>query len=103
MMEGGNVQKISSLHRDLTRVFSSCNKSSVLLKKNLKETNSFLREMRQNYSNVCAAGDLEQGETQRLGLTRVRGFVSVTPSLFHSLTFICFIFSLCFSLYLLYC
>lgn len=63
MMEGGNVQKMSPLHRELTRVFISYNKSSVLLKKNLKETNSFFKEMRQNYSNVCAAGDLEQGET----------------------------------------
>ncbi|KAK3512491.1 hypothetical protein QTP70_015309, partial [Hemibagrus guttatus] len=62
MMDGGNVQKTSPLHRELTRVFSSYNKSSALLKKNLKETNSFFREMRQNYSNVCAAGDLEQGQ-----------------------------------------
>ncbi|KAK2821124.1 hypothetical protein Q7C36_020467 [Tachysurus vachellii] len=61
-MEGGNVQKMSPLHRELTRTFSSYNKSSALLKKNLKETNSFFREMRQNYSNVCTSGDLEQGQ-----------------------------------------
>lgn len=63
-MEGGNVQKMSALPRELTRVFSSYNKSSALLKKNLKETSSFFKEMRQHYSNMCTAGDLEQGEMQ---------------------------------------
>uniref|UniRef100_A0A7N6BG68 Dual serine/threonine and tyrosine protein kinase n=1 Tax=Anabas testudineus TaxID=64144 RepID=A0A7N6BG68_ANATE len=39
----------------LTRIFSSYNKHSIQLKKNLKETNAFFREIRQNYSNACAS------------------------------------------------
>lgn len=66
MMEGGNVQKMSPLPRELTRVFGNYSKSSVLLKRNLKETSSFFREMRQSYSDVCSAGDLEPGETTTL-------------------------------------
>uniref|UniRef100_A0A8C6L2Q0 Dual serine/threonine and tyrosine protein kinase n=1 Tax=Nothobranchius furzeri TaxID=105023 RepID=A0A8C6L2Q0_NOTFU len=53
----GNVQqqKTPPLARELTRVFSSYNKHSILLKKNLKETHVFFREIRQNYSNACAS------------------------------------------------
>uniref|UniRef100_A0A1A7WQM7 Dual serine/threonine and tyrosine protein kinase n=2 Tax=Iconisemion striatum TaxID=60296 RepID=A0A1A7WQM7_9TELE len=53
----GNVQqqKTPPLARELTRVFSSYNKHSIQLKKNLKETHVFFREIRQNYSNACAS------------------------------------------------
>uniref|UniRef100_A0A3B5L1I4 Dual serine/threonine and tyrosine protein kinase n=1 Tax=Xiphophorus couchianus TaxID=32473 RepID=A0A3B5L1I4_9TELE len=53
----GNVQqqKNTPLGRELQRTFSSYNKHSIQLKKNLKETNVFFREIRQNYSNACAA------------------------------------------------
>ncbi|KAF4093480.1 hypothetical protein AMELA_G00002500 [Ameiurus melas] len=84
MMEGGNVQKTSPLPRELTRVFSSYNKNSALLKKNLKETSSFFREMRQNYSNVCTPGDLEQGQLGCVSIPRLdeeflHGVVSSAP------------------------
>uniref|UniRef100_A0A668SRQ4 Dual serine/threonine and tyrosine protein kinase n=1 Tax=Oreochromis aureus TaxID=47969 RepID=A0A668SRQ4_OREAU len=49
------AQKTTPLTRELTRVFTSYNKHSVQLKKNLKETNAFFREIRQNYSNACAS------------------------------------------------
>uniref|UniRef100_A0AAY4B8R5 Dual serine/threonine and tyrosine protein kinase n=1 Tax=Denticeps clupeoides TaxID=299321 RepID=A0AAY4B8R5_9TELE len=52
---GGCVQKVTPLARELTRSFNSYNKHAVLLKKNLKETNLFFREIRQNYSNACAS------------------------------------------------
>ncbi|XP_038135867.1 dual serine/threonine and tyrosine protein kinase [Cyprinodon tularosa] len=53
----GNVQqqKIAPLVRELQKIFSSYNKHSIQLRKNLKETNAFFREIRQNYSNACAA------------------------------------------------
>uniref|UniRef100_A0AAQ5ZN89 Dual serine/threonine and tyrosine protein kinase n=1 Tax=Amphiprion ocellaris TaxID=80972 RepID=A0AAQ5ZN89_AMPOC len=53
----GNVQqqKTTPLARELTRIFSSYNKHSIQLKKNLKETHVFFREIRQNYSNACAS------------------------------------------------
>uniref|UniRef100_A0A3Q1HVY2 Dual serine/threonine and tyrosine protein kinase n=1 Tax=Anabas testudineus TaxID=64144 RepID=A0A3Q1HVY2_ANATE len=57
-MEGNaqpQQQKITPLARELTRIFSSYNKHSIQLKKNLKETNAFFREIRQNYSNACAS------------------------------------------------
>ncbi|KAK2862132.1 hypothetical protein Q5P01_001665 [Channa striata] len=55
-MEGNTQQqKMSLLPRELTRVFNSYNKHSIQLKKNLKETNAFFREIRQNYSNACAS------------------------------------------------
>ncbi|XP_004544841.3 dual serine/threonine and tyrosine protein kinase [Maylandia zebra] len=55
-MEGNaQQQKPTPLTRELTRVFTSYNKHSVQLKKNLKETNAFFREIRQNYSNACAS------------------------------------------------
>ncbi|XP_030633396.1 dual serine/threonine and tyrosine protein kinase [Chanos chanos] len=52
---GGNLQKMTPLARELTRIFNNYNKHSGLLKKNLKETNNFFREIRQNYSNACAS------------------------------------------------
>lgn len=53
----GNIQqqKTTPLARELMRTFNSYNKHTVQLKKNLKETNVFFREMRQNYSNTCAS------------------------------------------------
>lgn len=48
-------QKTSPLARELSRIFNSYNKHSIQLKKNLKETNAFFREIRQNYSNACAS------------------------------------------------
>uniref|UniRef100_A0A4W6EPQ7 Dual serine/threonine and tyrosine protein kinase n=1 Tax=Lates calcarifer TaxID=8187 RepID=A0A4W6EPQ7_LATCA len=48
-------QKTTPLARELGKIFSSYNKHSVQLKKNLKETNAFFREIRQNYSNACAS------------------------------------------------
>lgn len=58
VMEGHGPQKSTPLARDLTRAFNSYNKHTVLLKKNLKETHAFFREMRQNYSNTCASSTL---------------------------------------------
>lgn len=58
VMEGHGPQKPPPLARDLTRAFNSYNKHTVLLKKNLKETHAFFREMRQNYSNTCASSTL---------------------------------------------
>ncbi|NP_001027827.1 dual serine/threonine and tyrosine protein kinase [Takifugu rubripes] len=57
-MEGHGPQKSSPLARDLTRAFNGYHKQTVLLKKNLKETHAFFREMRQNYSNTCASSTL---------------------------------------------
>lgn len=53
----GNVQqqKTSHLVRELTRIFNGYNKHTIQLKKNLKETHAFFREIRQNYSNACAS------------------------------------------------
>lgn len=53
----GNVQqqKTTPLARELTRIFNSYHKHTMQLKKNLKETNAFFREIRQNYSNACAS------------------------------------------------
>ena len=68
----GHVQKPTHLARELTRIFNSFNKHSIQLKKNLKETNLFFREIRQNYSNACAsainsdAASLEAGKNQHL-------------------------------------
>lgn len=70
----GNVQqqKITPLARELTRIFNSYNKHSIQLKKNLKETNIFFREIRQNYTNVCAStinsdsASLEAGECEHV-------------------------------------
>lgn len=57
-MEGHVQQKTTPLARELTRAFNNYNRQTVLLKKNLKETNAFFREMRQNYSNTCASSTL---------------------------------------------
>lgn len=55
-MEGNaQQQKMTPLARELTRVFTSYSKHAIQLKKNLKETNAFFREIRQNYSNACAS------------------------------------------------
>ncbi|KAK7916673.1 hypothetical protein WMY93_012434 [Mugilogobius chulae] len=55
-MEGNPPpQKSTPLARELTRIISSYNKHSIQLKMNLKETNAFFREIRQNYSNACAS------------------------------------------------
>lgn len=43
--------------RELTRAFSHYNKHTAFLKKNLKETILFFREIRQNHSNTCAAAE----------------------------------------------
>ncbi|XP_076003269.1 dual serine/threonine and tyrosine protein kinase [Genypterus blacodes] len=50
-----SVQKTTHLARELMRTFNGYNKHSVQLKRNLKETNAFFREIRQNYSNACAS------------------------------------------------
>ncbi len=78
----GNVQqqKTTPLARELTRIFNSYNKHTIQLKKNLKETNAFFREIRQNYSNACAstissdsasleAGGFEHMQLQRLNVS----------------------------------
>ncbi|KAG5835578.1 hypothetical protein ANANG_G00245490 [Anguilla anguilla] len=73
---GGNPQKVTPLARELTRIFNSYNKHSILLKKNLKETNAFFREIRQNYSNACAsaasseAAALEAGQLSCIAFPR---------------------------------
>lgn len=53
----GNVQQQKTTHlvRELTRIFNSYNRHTIQLKKNLKETHAFFREIRQNYSNACAS------------------------------------------------
>lgn len=61
--------KATPLARDLTRVFNSYNKHTVQLKKNLKETNVFFREIRQNYSNSTMSSDsasLDAGKHKHL-------------------------------------
>lgn len=69
---GGNVQKVTPLARELSRIFNSYNKHSIQLKKNLKETNAFFREIKRNYSNACAsaasseAAALEAGKNVNL-------------------------------------
>lgn len=64
MME--NPQKAGPLPRDLTRTFSHYNKHNLLLKKNLKETIIFFREIRQNHSNTCSTStsgpELDSGQ-----------------------------------------
>uniref|UniRef100_A0A671TMC0 Dual serine/threonine and tyrosine protein kinase n=1 Tax=Sparus aurata TaxID=8175 RepID=A0A671TMC0_SPAAU len=50
-----NPDKTTPLARELMKIFNSYNKHTVQLKKNLKETNLFFREIRQNYSNACAS------------------------------------------------
>ncbi|XP_016421700.1 dual serine/threonine and tyrosine protein kinase-like [Sinocyclocheilus rhinocerous] len=68
-----NPQKNSPLVRELTRAFSHYNKHNVFLKKNLKETVTFFREIRQNHSNACsstpgAAGALDTGQLSCISL-----------------------------------
>jgi len=59
-----NPQKAGPLLRDLTRAFSHYNKHNLLLKKNLKETIAFFREIRQNHSNTCSTSgpELDSGQ-----------------------------------------
>ena len=63
----GNPQKTTALARELSRTFSSYNKHSIQLKKNLKETNAFFREIRQNYSNACASALSSEGASLEAG------------------------------------
>uniref|UniRef100_A0A8C2JT68 Dual serine/threonine and tyrosine protein kinase n=1 Tax=Cyprinus carpio TaxID=7962 RepID=A0A8C2JT68_CYPCA len=64
-----NPQKNSPLVRELTRAFSHYNKHNVFLKKNLNETLSFFREIRENQSNTCSGtpGALDTGEEGSFG------------------------------------
>lgn len=74
----GNVQqqKMTPLARELARIFNTYNKHNIQLKKNLKETNAFFREIRQNYSNACAStissesASLEAGGFEHMRLTQ---------------------------------
>lgn len=52
-MEGNTQQQKAT--RELARVFNGYNKHTGQLRRNLKETNAFFREIRQNYSNACAS------------------------------------------------
>ncbi|XP_073700154.1 dual serine/threonine and tyrosine protein kinase [Garra rufa] len=67
-----NPQKNSPLVRDLTRAFSHYNKHNIFLKKNLKETLAFFREIRQNHSNTCGgpSGGLDTGQLSCISLPR---------------------------------
>ncbi|KAF4097161.1 hypothetical protein G5714_021169 [Onychostoma macrolepis] len=67
-----NPQKNNPLVRDLTRAFSHYNKHNVFLKKNLKETLAFFREIRQNHSNTCSStpGALDTGQLSCISLPR---------------------------------
>ncbi|KAJ3602448.1 hypothetical protein NHX12_030203 [Muraenolepis orangiensis] len=86
----GPVQKTTHLARELTRIFNSYNKHSIQLKKNLKETNLFFREIRHNYSNACAsaissdAASLEAGQLSCISFPSheeefLRNSVGATP------------------------
>ncbi|XP_034022453.1 dual serine/threonine and tyrosine protein kinase [Thalassophryne amazonica] len=63
----GNIQRPTLLVRELTRVFNSYNKYSVQLKNNMKETNVFFREIRQNYSNACSSTMSSDGASLEAG------------------------------------
>lgn len=52
-MEGNTQQQKAT--RELAKVFNFYNKHTGQLRRNLKETNAFFREIRQNYSNACAS------------------------------------------------
>ncbi|KAM9409200.1 dual serine/threonine and tyrosine protein kinase [Pholidichthys leucotaenia] len=55
-MEGHvQQQRMTPLARELLKTLISSNKHASQLKKNLKETNAFFGEIRQNYCNVCAS------------------------------------------------
>lgn len=75
-MEGNVQQKTTPLARELMRIFNSYNKHTIQLKKNLKETHAFFREIRQNYSNACAStissdsASLEAGGFEHMQLTQ---------------------------------
>lgn len=85
-----NPQRSGPLVRDLTRVFSHYNKHNIQLKKNLKETTSFFREIRQNHSNTCTGSGsapyspVELGQLSSISLPRhdeehLQNVVSSTP------------------------
>ncbi|XP_016344416.1 dual serine/threonine and tyrosine protein kinase [Sinocyclocheilus anshuiensis] len=67
-----NPQKNNPLVRELTRAFSHYNKHNVFLKKNLKETLTFFREIRQNHSNTCSStpAALDTGQLSCISLPR---------------------------------
>lgn len=65
-----NPQKSNPLIRELTRALSHYNKHNILLKKNLKETLIFFREIRQNHSNTCTPGSLESDQLSCISLPR---------------------------------
>ncbi|KAK2906493.1 hypothetical protein Q8A67_005478 [Cirrhinus molitorella] len=65
-----NPQKNSPLVRDLTRAFSHYNKHNLFLKKNLKETLAFFREIRQNHSNTCGTPGLDTSQLSCISLPR---------------------------------
>ncbi|KAG1946164.1 dual serine/threonine and tyrosine protein kinase [Pimephales promelas] len=67
-----NPQKAGPLLRDLTRAFSHYNKHNLLLKKNLKETIAFFREIRQNHSNTCSTSgpELDSGQLRCISFPR---------------------------------
>uniref|UniRef100_A0A671QP12 Dual serine/threonine and tyrosine protein kinase n=1 Tax=Sinocyclocheilus anshuiensis TaxID=1608454 RepID=A0A671QP12_9TELE len=68
----GQQQRNSPLVRDLTRAFSHFNRHNVFLKKNLKETLTFFREIRQNHSNACSStpAALDTGQLSCISLPR---------------------------------
>ncbi|XP_051549072.1 dual serine/threonine and tyrosine protein kinase-like [Myxocyprinus asiaticus] len=87
-----NPQKSGPLVRDLTRTFSHYNKHIVFLKKNLKETIVFFREIRQNHSNTSAstpgpAAGVETGQLSGISFPRqkeesLQNVVGSTPYIF---------------------
>ncbi|XP_066528110.1 dual serine/threonine and tyrosine protein kinase [Hoplias malabaricus] len=87
-MEASSSQKSSPLTRELTRVFVNHNKHAILLKRNMKETESFFREMRHNYSNarssVSSTASLEAGPLSCISFPRqdeedLHGIVGTVP------------------------
>ncbi|KAL4658541.1 dual serine/threonine and tyrosine protein kinase [Arapaima gigas] len=87
MEGGGNPQKVPPLARELSRVFSNYNKHAALLKKNLKATNAFFHEIRQNCGSACAnAAALEAGQLSCISFPRheeeyLHATVGSTPSI----------------------
>uniref|UniRef100_A0A8C1NS63 Dual serine/threonine and tyrosine protein kinase n=1 Tax=Cyprinus carpio TaxID=7962 RepID=A0A8C1NS63_CYPCA len=69
---GGSGGGGCPLVRELTRAFSHYNKHNVFLKKNLNETLSFFREIRENQSNTCSGtpGALDTGQLSCISLPR---------------------------------
>uniref|UniRef100_A0A672MS43 Dual serine/threonine and tyrosine protein kinase n=1 Tax=Sinocyclocheilus grahami TaxID=75366 RepID=A0A672MS43_SINGR len=67
-----NPQRNSPVVRELTRAFSHYNKHNVFLKKNLKETLTFFREIRQTHSSTCSStpAALDTGQLSCISLPR---------------------------------